>query len=69
MQKIIQWFSGKKTYFVGFAAAIYGAGVGLNLWPHLPWLDLTLGGVATVTMRAGIAKAQNGAAVADTKAP
>jgi hypothetical protein len=58
MTNVINWLKGKKTYMVGFAAAIYGAGVGLGVWPHMTWLDLTLGGVATVTMRAGIQKNQ-----------
>jgi len=62
MSKIVSWLSGKKTYIVGFAAAIYGAGIGLGLWQHNVALDLVLGGTATVTMRAGIAKAGDSSA-------
>jgi len=56
MQAILNWLSGKKTYFIGFAAIIYGGGVAMGLWPHNAALDLILGGTATVTMRASIAK-------------
>jgi len=29
-----QFCKGKKTYFISFAACVYGWGVAENLWPH-----------------------------------
>lgn len=66
MQAILTWLSGKKTYIIGFAAAIYGAGVALGVWHNNPGLDLIFGGSATVSMRAGMAK--NNAAIVDAAA-
>lgn len=54
MKKIFDQLAGEKTYIIAFAAAIYSTGVGLNLWPHMTWLDLLLGSAATATIRHGI---------------
>lgn len=52
--KVWNWLSGKKTYIIAFAAAIYGVGIQYNLWPHVVALDFFLGGGAVASIRHGI---------------
>jgi len=57
MKAIIQtwnWLSGKKTYILAFAGAIYATGIQCGLWPHNSALDVFLAATATATIRHGI---------------
>jgi len=56
MNSTLEFLKGKKTYFVAFAAAIYGAGIQTGLWQHYAGVDLLLGSLGITTLRAGIAK-------------
>jgi len=48
------WLIGKKSYIIAFAAAIYGAGIATNLWPHSQALDIFLGSGAVASLRHSI---------------
>jgi len=52
--QIWTWLSGRKTYIIAFAGAIYGAGIQTGLWPHNTAVDVILGSTATATIRHGI---------------
>lgn len=56
MKAALDWLSGKKTYIIAFAAAIYGVGIDQHLWPHLVWLDAIIAGGGLAALRAGVEK-------------
>lgn len=56
VHSVIDWLSGKKTYLVAFAAAIYACGIEQSWWQHQVWLDVLFGAMGVGTMRAAIAK-------------
>jgi hypothetical protein len=56
IKSTLTWLSGKKTYIIAFAGAIYVTGISVGLWPHILWLDGVLGASGVAALRAGVEK-------------
>ena len=58
MKAILDWLSGKKSYIIAAATAVYGFGITVGWWPHNAAVDLMLGGGAVAALRAGMVNSQ-----------
>lgn len=54
MQAIWSSLKGKKTYLLTALGIIYAGGIQQGYWPHIPWLDILLGGGTVASLRHAI---------------
>jgi len=54
MRAIFGFLTGKKTYLVAFAGAIYAAGLQTGLWPQNSCIEILLASAGAASLRHGI---------------